>query len=248
MSGHATDWKPLWLADLVRFGVEMIVWAGSLVPAGVVFVLLWSTGDTVWRMAAFPAAFGGFLLGFLMTLFLLEILLLRRVTPGRYVLTDPGARRWLVADSFMRMYRRHFLHRLVDDLAPLRYVFYRLAGADVDASFFLGWDARMLDAWGLKVGRNVIIGSFAVISCHLVEGDELRLAPVEIADGATIGVRSTILPGVTVGEGAIVGAGALVLEDTHIKANEVWVGVPARKVGMAGETAEAAALCDGARQ
>ncbi len=132
----------------------------------------------------------------------------------------------------MRMYHRHPLHRYIDDFAPLRCFFYRLMGARVDSTFFFGWQAMVLDPWGLRVGRDVIIGSFAVISCHSVEGDTVVLDPVEIGDGATIGVRSLILPGAKIGEGAIVGAGAVVTKGTRVPPGEVWAGVPARKIGV----------------
>ena len=49
-----------------------------------------------------------------------------------------------------------------------------------------------------------------------------------IKDGAWLGARCTILPGVTVGEGAIVAAGAVVHRD--VAPNTLVAGVPARVV------------------
>lgn len=49
-----------------------------------------------------------------------------------------------------------------------------------------------------------------------------------VRKGAVIGVNATILPGVTIGENAVVGAGAVVTKD--IPPSEVWVGNPARKL------------------
>ncbi len=46
--------------------------------------------------------------------------------------------------------------------------------------------------------------------------------------GAVIGSNATILPGLTIGENAVVGAGAVVTKD--VPPNEVWVGNPARKL------------------
>ena len=183
------------------------------------------------RVLAFPVAFVGLVVGFWVSICLFRILFLRRVEPGRYNLKSPSAVRWIVWDSFMRMYHRNFLHRYIDDFGPLRYLFYRLLGARVDRTFFFGWDAGILDPWGIEVGSDVVIGSFAVISCHSVEGEDVMLERVTIGDRATVGVRSLILPGVQVGEGAIVGAGALVTKGTHIPPGEIWAGVPARKIG-----------------
>lgn len=54
-----------------------------------------------------------------------------------------------------------------------------------------------------------------------------RTAPVTIGAGAWIGVRATLLPGVTVATGCIVGAGAVVTKDTE--PNGLYVGIPARR-------------------
>lgn len=46
--------------------------------------------------------------------------------------------------------------------------------------------------------------------------------------GASIGANATVLCGVTIGEGAMIGAGSVVTHD--IPAGEVWVGNPARRL------------------
>ena len=49
-----------------------------------------------------------------------------------------------------------------------------------------------------------------------------------IRAGASIGANSTILPGIEIGENAMVGAGSVVLK--NIDPNTLWVGNPARKI------------------
>ena len=64
-------------------------------------------------------------------------------------------------------------------------------------------------------------------------GDELkrygayRTAPVVIGAGSWVGLRATIMPGVTIAPGCIIGAGAVVTEDTE--PNGLYVGIPARR-------------------
>jgi maltose O-acetyltransferase len=53
--------------------------------------------------------------------------------------------------------------------------------------------------------------------------------PVSIGDGAWIGARVTILPGVTIGQGAMVGVGSVVTRD--VPANAQVVGNPAKVIG-----------------
>jgi maltose O-acetyltransferase len=58
-------------------------------------------------------------------------------------------------------------------------------------------------------------------------------APVRIADHAWIGSRALILPGVTIGEGAVVAAGAVVTRD--VEPYSVVAGIPARPIGTRGQ-------------
>lgn len=222
---------PIWIADVLRLLAELLLYALSLVPAGAAFVWLWQRDTFLMRVLAFPTAYAGLVIGFWVVVALYCIVFLWKITPGTYKLTDAGAVRWIVSDSLVRILQRSPLRGYIDGFGPPRYIFYRLMGAKVDASFFFGWHSRILDPWGIEVGRNVIIGSFAVISAHAVEGDTVVLSPVKIGDGATIGVRSLILPGVNIGAGAIVGAGAVVTKNTTIPPGEIWAGVPAKKIG-----------------
>jgi UDP-2-acetamido-3-amino-2,3-dideoxy-glucuronate N-acetyltransferase len=52
-----------------------------------------------------------------------------------------------------------------------------------------------------------------------------------VGRGATIGANATIVCGVTIGEHALVGAGAVVTRD--VPAHAVMTGVPARRTGWA---------------
>ena len=57
---------------------------------------------------------------------------------------------------------------------------------------------------------------------------ELLPGQIQIGDGVWLGTRCTILPGVTIGEGAVVAAGAVVTKD--VEPNALVAGVPARVV------------------
>ena len=62
---------------------------------------------------------------------------------------------------------------------------------------------------------------------------DLLIKPVRVKRWADIGVNAVILPGVTVGEGAIVGAGAVVTHDVPDRA--IVAGVPAKLLRYRGE-------------
>ncbi|WP_349408580.1 acyltransferase [Pseudalkalibacillus sp. SCS-8] len=67
----------------------------------------------------------------------------------------------------------------------------------------------------ISVGRNTIIGYNTTILTHEYLIKEYRLGNVNIGDEVMIGANSMILPGVTIGDGAIVSAGSLVHKDVE---------------------------------
>ncbi|MEI2777259.1 MAG: DapH/DapD/GlmU-related protein [Tetrasphaera sp.] len=112
-----------------------------------------------------------------------------------------------------------------------------LGGTDivVGADSFINYDVFIDNAAPVTIGQRVAIGPRVTIvtGSHLIGGPERRRgdsvsAPVVIGDGAWLGAASTILPGVTVGAGAIVAAGAVVTDD--VAPDTLVAGVPARLV------------------
>lgn len=87
----------------------------------------------------------------------------------------------------------------------------------------------------VDIGRDVFLGPQVMIitSVHEVDdnGQAARMpvpGEVIIGDRCWLGARATVLPGVTIGQGTIVGAGAVVTKDCDPGA--VYAGVPARRV------------------
>ncbi|MDP4009634.1 MAG: acyltransferase [Candidatus Shapirobacteria bacterium] len=85
----------------------------------------------------------------------------------------------------------------------------------------------------LKIGDHVGIASQVLIynDEHNINSSDYSnsFGPVTIGDYVFIGPRSIILPGITIGKGAVVAAGAVVTKD--IPEFEIWGGVPAKKIG-----------------
>jgi len=72
-----------------------------------------------------------------------------------------------------------------------------------------------------------------VTSTHVIGPSEKRCGPprsesITISEGCWLGARVTILPGVTVGTGCVLAAGAVVTKDCE--PNGLYAGVPARRV------------------
>lgn len=79
---------------------------------------------------------------------------------------------------------------------------------------------------GCFIGRDVIIRSY---DGHQIEKEGYQVsAPIRIGNHVWIGQRAMILKGVTIGDGAVIAAGAIVTKD--VPAHSVVVGVPAKVV------------------
>jgi UDP-2-acetamido-3-amino-2,3-dideoxy-glucuronate N-acetyltransferase len=92
---------------------------------------------------------------------------------------------------------------------------------------------------GVTLGRGVFVGPHAVFTndrrpratdpsfAPLGDGD-WEVGETSVGDGAAIGANSTILPGMTIGAWAMIGAGAVVTHD--VPAYALVVGTPARRL------------------
>ena len=96
---------------------------------------------------------------------------------------------------------------------------------------------RRLGAWRARCSGPAHTG--IPVDVPIVQTD-LEIRPVRIGAWADIGTNATILPGVTVGKGSIVGAGAVVTHDVPPFA--IVAGVPARFLRMRNEPAAVAEM------
>lgn len=98
---------------------------------------------------------------------------------------------------------------------------------------FINSGCRFQDQGGISVGDDCLIGHNVVLATlnHDIDpahrGD-LAPAPIRIDRNVWLGANVTVLPGVTIGENVVVGAGSVVTKD--IPVNSIAVGSPARIV------------------
>lgn len=133
----------------------------------------------------------------------------------------------------------------------IRSIFARITGNDVPDSFrmfppfytdfgknihvgenvFINAGCHFQDQGGIFIGDGSLIGHCVVMATlnHGFEPERrqaLSHAPIRLGKGVWIGAHATILQGVTIGDNAVVAAGAVVSKD--VEANTVVGGVPAR--------------------
>ncbi len=80
----------------------------------------------------------------------------------------------------------------------------------------------------ISIGENSVLGYNCTILCHEFLIREYRTGMVEIGREVMLGANSTVLPGIIIGDGAVVGAGSLVNRD--IPPGALVAGVPARVI------------------
>lgn len=98
---------------------------------------------------------------------------------------------------------------------------------------FINHACSFLDMGGITIEDDVLIGPKVnlITENHPLDPADrqtLLLKPILIKRNAWIGAAATILPGVTIGENAVVAAGAVVSK--NVLANTVVGGVPARHI------------------
>ena len=150
-----------------------------------------------------------------------------RLQEGRHGFFSAPSLRWVFASSLYMLVKYTFADFLV--CTPWYNVYLNLLGARVGEGVMIN-SKYIHDHSLLTIGEGTIIGGDAVISCHAAEKGKLVLDPIRIGKKCLIGQKCTLMPGVEVGDGAVVGAQAMVLKGTKIPPGTVWVGIPARQL------------------
>ena len=155
---------------------------------------------------------------------------------------------WRVVKQFFRNIHLKHLEKMLDrfylePFAPrkLRPILIRKMGCHVGKNTFFGDYVRMDTSYAnmIYIGDYTHITSGCRLLCHQRDltnyriGDNAaelgyRIGEIHIGKGVMIGMESIIMPGVTIGDGAIIGAGSIVTKD--IPAWTIATGRPAKVV------------------
>ena len=156
---------------------------------------------------------------------------------------------WTVFKRVCKTYRDSFLLKYVMDswlLSPitprkLRPAILRTIGCKVGKDVFIGDHVKVDSGHAdlIILDDHVHVAGGTRLLCHqrdlshYCQGDDYaklgyKLKPIHLCKGCLVGMESFVMPGVTIGEGAIVGAGSLVTKD--IPAWTIATGRPAKVV------------------
>ena len=155
---------------------------------------------------------------------------------------------WRVIKQFFKNIRLKHLEKMLDrfylePFAPrkLRPILIRKMGCHVGKNTFFGDYVRMDTSYAdmIYIGDYTHITSGCRLLCHQRDltgycvGDNAaslgyRTGEIHIGKGVMVGMETMIMPGVTIGDGAIIGAGSLVTKD--IPAWTIATGRPAKVI------------------
>jgi len=139
---------------------------------------------------------------------------------------------------FWMTYQKNWM---IDPCSEKRQKYWKKCGVHATGNFNVGADVYFdaQNAHMLTIEEGVWISSRCTILCHkrdinsyylgdVYRENPVKSLPVRICKNAAIGMNCTIMPGVVIGEGAVIGTGSLVTKD--IPAWSVAVGRPAKVV------------------
>lgn len=222
---------PMWFFEFGLFAgsaVLTVVFFGlcsiALFPAACLVHYAFVQGGPLIAVAAVPFAY--LLWG---TTLCLEVVFAKRFVffykarPGKFPFVSWATVSWsaigygvlCVHTLFMQFFRS----------TPFMNLWLTLLGAkigrrvNVQTTFITDWDL-------ITIEDDAILGGDCSVVAHLVEGETIVHAPVVIKKKALVGQAASILPGVTIGERAIIGARSLVPKFKQIEDESVYAGIP----------------------
>jgi acetyltransferase-like isoleucine patch superfamily enzyme len=163
--------------------------------------------------------------GLLSALVVRSLLAAYPLRPGEYAMDDRHFTYWkfyTVVHEFGRGALLPFTTVFAKPLVGL------LFGARVGRNTAMG--GMLVDPPLITIGDYAILGLDSAIVAHAITSGTIILKEVKVGRSATIGVHAVVMPGADIGDGAVVTAGSVVTMNTRIPPNELWGGIPARKI------------------
>jgi len=120
---------------------------------------------------------------------------------------------------------------------PIRSELVSLEGArlEIGDRTFINYGTSICSTQSIRIGNDCSIGSHCILldnDFHSLEVERRSVAPpsapIVLGDNVWLGVRVTVLKGVHIGDGAVVGAGSVVTK--NIPPRSLAAGVPARVI------------------
>ena len=112
----------------------------------------------------------------------------------------------------------------------------RNAKVTIEAGCYFNHDVSIIAVEAISIGNDSIFGPYCYLSDNnhgvvkgvLIKNQQQQTKPVAIGADVWLGVGATVLKGVSIGDGAVIGARSVVTKD--VPGDEIWGGIPARRL------------------
>lgn len=147
-----------------------------------------------------------------------------KLKPWRGPYYSAEAFQWFLHNALTYMVRFTFLEFVTP--SPLNIFFYKAMGMKIGKGTTIN-TTWISDPSLIELGDKVTLGGSVTIVAHYGQAGLLIISPVKIGSGVTIGLKSSVMGGVTIGDQAKILPHSVVLPKTTIGPGETWGGVPA---------------------
>ena len=205
-----------------------IFFGAALVPGLALVLKVWhTTATTPLLLRLFfvgtTLSLGYFIFGLMLIVLvgIFRTVLQLKLKEGTYSLVSIEAMKWAFISSLFLMIHYTFIDFIL--LTPFANLLFRLLGAKLGKNVQFN-SKYVFDATLLEIGDNTVVGGGAIINCHIIERNSLKLKKVKIGSNVLLGSHCTIMPGCEIGDHAIIAAGTIVPKGTIISARTVYAG------------------------
>jgi acetyltransferase-like isoleucine patch superfamily enzyme len=138
-----------------------------------------------------------------------------RLKPFRGGYYSLGAVPWYFHNALTYIVRYTFLEFITP--TPMNILFYRMMGMKIGKNVHLN-TTNISDPCLIEIGDKVTIGGSAHIIAHYASKGYIIVDHVKIGNGATVGLKATIMGDVEIGETAAIGPHEVILPKSRIPA------------------------------
>lgn len=216
--------------------VACAVLAASLTPAIYFFQVVQNLASTQSHLIqnlslAFSLAAGYFIYGFSLVFVApaVNFAFRAKLSEWRGPYYSVESLKWFIHNGLTYLVRFTFLEFVTP--SPLSLLFYRMMGMKMGTGVVIN-TTWISDPSLIELGDKVTLGGSVTIVAHYGQGGLLVVAPVHIGNSCTIGLKSTVMGGAIIGDGAKLLPHSVVLPKTVIPPGETWGGVPAVKIDL----------------
>ena len=222
---------PSWIVDSARYVGSLLLLLLVAALMGIAAIPAWWLvtrvhADWGWVAAAFslPFAYAIWGLGYSLLCLAYKRLTFYRAREGEFPFFTWQVLQWAITGRLTDVANIIFVRHLRG--TPYIVWWFRLLGAKIGRRvtimdpFISDWDL-------IEIGDDAMFGANASVIGHVGEMGKVKLARVVIGKHCNVGLSAAIFPGVTMGDGSVLGGFSLAPKGKTIPANQIWGGVPA---------------------